>query len=166
MKTRSGSAGFSLVEVAMALGIVSFALIALIGLTNTALRSTAESSKSIDAANAASQIVARWSSTLAWNSRPGTETPTAQPGDFPLSISIPEAGQSVSGSDILINGEGNKESLASGQKFRLEYKIDRSSQTPGMVRLHLRLSWPPQAPVNSAVRSNYEIVTGVLLGSS
>jgi len=150
----------------MALGIVSFVLIALIGLANTAMRSTAESSKSIEAANVASQIVARWRSILEWNSRLGAETPAALPADFPVSISVPPAGQSLSGSNIRINGEGMVEAAAISQKFGLEYEINRSADTPAMVRLHLRLNWPPEAPAGSAGRSSYEIVTGILLGPS
>jgi len=157
------AAGFSLVEVAVALGIVAFVLVVLIGLAGTALRSTGESSKSIEAANAASQIVARWRSILEWNTRPGNATLASQPAGFPVSIDIPQAGQSHSGADIFINGEGDV--VSSDQKFRVDYKVERSDKTPGMVRLYLRLSWPPQAAAASG-RSSYEIVTGILLGTT
>lgn len=167
-RASSGLAGFSLVEIAMALGIVAFVLVALIGLAGTALRSSGESSKSIEAANAASQIVARWRSILEWNSRPGNMTPTSQPADLPIQIAIPNPGNSLSSSPdvILVNGEGEVEGSPSGQKFRVDYEIERPAQTPGMVRLHLRLSWPPQAPAGSTARDSYEIVTGMLLGST
>lgn len=157
----SSRAAFSLVEVTLSLGLAAFVLVALLALASNAFRAAGESSMKLEAATAAAEVATRWRSVLTWNSASDTTTLAEQPMDFPIDVAIPNAGQSVKKSKILVNSQGIEASVEEKQRFQLDYQITRTVQMPMMVQLHLRLSWSILAenPMNS-----YELVTSVLLG--
>lgn len=161
MRGRLQRSAFSLIEVTLALGIASFVLVGLLGLTSVAFRSMSESGAKLEAASAASEVATRWRSVLAWNTAIDRTNAAAAPADFPLPTSLPSIGQTLQGSDVLVSSQGMKTSAKAEQKFRLAYQITRSSLTPTAVQLHLRLSWPAGSPDSPNV---YEVVTSTLLG--
>lgn len=163
MRKKLLARGFSLIEVAIVLAIMSIVLLSLVGLTGTALNTTRESATSLEAAGVATQIISRWKAMLEWNSDPSTTPKATKPPDFPLTINQPPRGVEQKEDNILIDKSGRVSSVLSEQAFNLKYSIFRSTDSPNAVRLYLRLSWPPATGNFTDTRGNYEIVAGAIL---
>ena len=165
VSSRLAVGGFSLIEIVIVLGIASFALVALMGLSSLALNTTQESARNLEAASVASQLALRWTSMVEYNAEPNTTTLAVLPANFPIPITLPDKNVEKTADDIFINDSGLTTSVAADQTFRLKYSIRRSSDNPQMVRIYLRLSWPAQgysAAVDS--RSRYDLISGAILG--
>ncbi len=122
------SAGFSLIEVAIAFGIISFALVVLLALLPMGLSSSREAS----AEEAATELLAATSADLR-NASPGaTETPLFQLPPNPQG----EATEYFSAS-------GAKTTAVVDARFRLTI-AGRANANPGLQVLHVTVSWPPQ----------------------
>lgn len=143
-------------EVVLAIGLVAFALVSILGLFGAGLKDVGESQMKIEAANVAAGILAERLAapevnlassplpTLVWTNLPSSPTNalTAQ-------VEIGSGGQVVS----------------NATRFRLRYRIWKDvSQTTNsrQVRVHLLFSWPPGATRLSAA-NQYELLTSTIL---
>jgi prepilin-type N-terminal cleavage/methylation domain-containing protein len=157
MKKPSIQRGFSLVEVAVALGIVSLILTALLGGIAAASRSTSASSNSQLAATLADEILA----TL-------KNDPAARNtmDDFPIPALSANITTTVS-ANLTINGAGRETTSPRDAAFKLSYTIVPEPNAPtdsplSKIRyVTLDLKWPPQAAAKS--QSMHRITTAVLL---
>ena len=152
--TSRGSAGFSLVEVVMALGICTFVLVALIGLFSTGWKMNRESEDKLQAANLASQIIAQR---------------IISPTNGPAGAAIPPAklgqayGNAYAAADNFVAFDGTLSASVAGAAYRIACNVGTNATTGSKVsQIYLMLTWPPQAdPANAAGR--YETCTYVAL---
>jgi len=125
---RTSSAGFSLIEVAIAFGIISFALVVLLALLPVGLSSSREAS----AEEAATELLAAASADLRNAPPDASETPFFRLPSNPQG----EATEYFS-------ARGAKTATVSDARFRLTI-ASRTNANPGLQVLHVTVSWPPQ----------------------
>ena len=146
-------AAFSLVEVVLALGIFSFALMAIIGLFVVGINTSKESSEQIQAANLASLLIST-----------RRTIPTNVIADFalpPLNTTYSSGGTYVTN----VNGVALDGTLTGPRAYNLFYQIGTNTATgPRLAQVHLLLWWPTTStlPLNNP-GNRYEITTQVAL---
>ncbi len=141
--------GFSLVEVALALGLTSFALLTMLGLFSVGLQDLNDSQRKVEAANALSSIL---------------EARLAAPSkssDLDTIPAIDVQNLPVNGTTY-VSSTGNK-ATAADSRFQLTYEIWPDPDYPKnsatrLVRLHLLLSWPAGVAPAKAVNTS-EVLT-------
>ena len=152
-------AGFSLVEVVLALGVVVFAGFALIALLTLGLKSSSDSKEQLQAATIAEAIC---STRRAAPTQDFTSSPTEP--NFPLPV-LSTSSDNLSSSPIYLTRDGTTTTLASGNaRFGLFYKITAPanyvpSTFPGAATVYLCLYWPAQALATSQTLSHFEVTT-------
>lgn len=140
-RPRLRAAAFSLTEVVLALGLVAFVLVGILGLFTTGLRSVTDSERRIEAANLASALI---------NQR------VAQPNQViagsPLPVielsALPTNAAGSTQSLGFVDGDGKVVSQPGAARFRIVSKVWRDttfSTNSDLVRLQVQLSWPPSA---------------------
>jgi Tfp pilus assembly protein PilV len=151
-----GRRGFSLIEVVIALGICSFAIVAILGMFSVGYRTENEASGEFNAANLASLIIAQ---------RRADPLNTNSSGVNPA---LPALGTASTGSEKV--GWDGQKSTAADAPYLLSYSINTSPNslsgvgTPTNVAVvSLSLSWPAAAKATSKAVSRYEMVTEVQL---
>lgn len=147
------SRAFSLVEVVLALGICAFVLVALLGLFSTGLRASRESEEQVQAANLASLILA---------TRMASPTSDTNLPHFALPANALGKGYGdifgANGAMVGLDGKTN-----STPAYRIICKAGTNSATgPRLAQVHLMLSWPAQAPLQTAA-GRYETLVYVPL---
>lgn len=148
MKTASGSMGFSLVEVVIALGICVFCLVALLGLFSVGMKSRQESAESIEAANLASLLIAQRRAFPVGSNAPA----------FPV---LPSLSESTNNRNAPIYLTGAGEVVAVEQAaFRLLFLVE--TNTLAVSQLSLTLSAPAAADPGRA-RTRFDVLTYVRL---
>jgi type II secretory pathway pseudopilin PulG len=156
--------GFSLVEVVLALGIVSFALVAILGLFSVGLRGTQESEQTIDAANLGAAMLGRRLAS------PTTDLPALAGQNFGLpkipSLELLPTVPSWTHASVLV-GSGGYEAAGTDSAYRLTYDYWRDtnstfSTNSRLVKVHVILSSPPDAPLARA-SSRYEVTASAFL---
>lgn len=138
---------FTLVEVILALGITSFAILTIIGLLSVALRTNGESVGTVQAANAASRILA---------------VRRASPTNvFPGAL-LPSLARTWSATPTTgyVSEDGTPVASLSGASFYVSYEAGTNANTGvNMAGVHLWLGWPPAAKQNAPNR--YEVYSVV-----
>jgi Tfp pilus assembly protein PilV len=139
---------FSLVEVVIALGIISFALVAIVGLFGFGLQTNKGSSEQIQAADVASLIVAT-----------ARVTPTNLPPNFALPFTSPGLNQSMvsnttSATPVYVGLDGMSTNQANAT-YNLRYVAGTNATAPNVAYLYLLLWWPPAAKAPSTNSGNY-----------
>ena len=150
---------FSLAEVVLAIAICSFALIAIMGLFATGLRSSRESQEDIQAANLASTLI---SLRAAFPAGDITNLPNfAIPYKALTNIYGPAYGAGASNNYIGLDGQTTNAAHAA---YGITCMAGTTSTTlPVISQVYLMLTWPPQvSPTNPAV-GRYEVVTDIPL---
>ena len=146
MTRGKGTRAFSLIEVVLALGLCTFALISMVGLLSSGMRVGRDSRQQMQAANIAALLVSvrRHSPT---NNLPNLLLP-------PLNRTL-----SDSPATVWVDAEGNvaKQTEAS---YRLNYQVGTNTVAANVALIHLRLSWPPAADPGKAA-GQYELTTQV-----
>ncbi|MEM9444799.1 MAG: hypothetical protein AAGA18_05540 [Verrucomicrobiota bacterium] len=156
-RAKKKTTGFSLVEIVVALGIMSFSVVAILGLFSLGLDSVGDSEAKLAAANVASELLERWKS-----------DPTRQMEDMPISsiYNIEALSQNPpSSSTVEYIDESGRKTSQQEAKFRLEYRIWNASATEGsaattFVRIQLQLFWPA-ASKTITPNNTYEVMTTV-----
>jgi uncharacterized protein (TIGR02598 family) len=148
---RRGEA-FSLVEVVVALGVVSFALVTMLGLLSVGLNTNKVSSDQIQAANIASLLVAT-----------RRASPTNDGPNF-TTFALPPLNQSYTTNTTAVGLDGTT-STNTSSTYNLYYGVGTSATTgPNLARIYLLIWWPLGAkmPTNNP-SSYYELSTTVSL---
>lgn len=156
--------GFNLVEVVLALGLVSFVLIAILGLFSVGLRGTQESEATINASNLAAVMLGK---RLA---APTNDLPALNGQNFglpkvPAIDSLPTTPSWTRPS--LMIGSGGYEAAGDDRAYRLSYDYWRdTNSTYGsdsrQLKVHIVLSSPPDAALDRAA-TRYEVITSCLM---
>jgi len=139
---------FSMIEVVLALGLVSFALIGMVGLFGVGLKNSRESPDYIQAGNLAASLLSTWG--------------TTNGADFPLPA-LTNVTSVLSNSTpvaISIRGTTLTNGLPNSDSYNLQYRISPGS-TSHLVNVYLLLWWPIGAPTPHP-GSYYEIATEVM----
>jgi uncharacterized protein (TIGR02598 family) len=125
------SRGFSLIEVVLALGVASFALIAVVALLPVGIQSTKDSLEESGAVNVISQVVAdRRASPL-----------TAQSMLYQLPIL--NTAMSATSQSFLVTDYDQLTSTASQAQYRVDYRIvPPVTGSLDSYQMWLRVSWP------------------------
>jgi len=148
MKPKVNTPAFSLVEVVMALGIISFALIAVIGLVTVGLQTNRESAGQIQAANTMSLLMA---------------TARGLPTNPPSGFAIPNLNQAAVTNTVRIAVDGTTNS--GNPSYNLYYIVGTNVITgPKLANVYLCLWWPlaAQKPTNNP-GAYYEVAAQVAL---
>ena len=156
--------GFSLVEVVLALGLVSFVLVAVLGLFSVGLRGTQESDATIDASNLAAEMLGKRLAS------PTNELPALAGKAFglpriPALETLPSA-PTWNRTPVIV-GRGGYEATDADRAYRVTYDYWRDtnatfSPNSRMVKVHIFLSAPPDAPLATA-STRYEVMTSYLV---
>ncbi len=167
-RQRRRRSGFSLVEIVLALGLFSIAILAIIGLMGSAMQQTRDSEEKIQAANLSSVLLTIFKQNLQTQFKTGTAP--AWPDLFPLptSVSATSAG-SFSDPPVAIDSQGrtcdNPDAV-----YALSYVLWEEPQvgTPTaptrVVHCSLQLEWPgPAAVAGHGVQNSYVTTTSFLL---
>lgn len=158
IKSKPSETAFSLVEVVMALGICSFALVAIMGLFTTGLQSSKDSEAQIQAANLVSMLIA---------------TRQASPTNDIANFAIPSARMTnaftnaygASGT-ILTNyltSDGLTTSSASLALYQISCKVGTNAMWPKVAQVYIKLSWPARMNPANAAAGTYETLTYIPL---
>ena len=149
---------FSLIEVVVALGIVTFAGFALIGLLGVGLHNTSDSKMQLQAATIMESIcsVRRAAAT--------NDLSTVQPG-FPLPSLGASAGNITAGTPTWLAWDGSITTASTNARFGFLYNIVAptnysSAPTPGNTSTaYICLYWPPQVSPTNANLGHFEVTT-------
>ncbi len=156
--------GFSLVEVCLALGIVTFALVALVGLLATGLRTNQESAEDVQAANLAAAAIAQR------RAAPTASDPTLLlpplNGAVQSPILITPATQPYRGT-VYLTGDGAVAVGTTDRYYRMDYRLSRDA-SGRLAQVHLSYVTPWQAeprelptatPGGAFAKTRYELTT-------
>lgn len=155
--TLSPSRGFSLIEVVFALGIFSFALIAILGLFTTGLKTTKDSEGSLRAANTASLLVARLKAIP-------TTTNATYLKDLPITSSDLTSAYSPALVEKFIKLDGTETARAADADYKFYYKVGTTPATGSKVaQVYFMLVWPAESRAGNSNAGRYEILTHLAL---
>lgn len=159
-------AGFSLVEVILALGITSFSILTIIGLFGTALNSTSDSEGRIRAANLATLVLSQYQNALNADpsSRPQTGplpedvTATSPPAHFSTPLGLTIDGQEARSLD--------DPDAVCGMSYMVWKSPTLGVNSPyQLINCALRLQWPAAALARNAddTGKSFEITASFLV---
>ena len=137
--------GFSIIEVVIALGICAFVIVAILGMFGGGVRTEADASSELNAANLAELIVSQYRA-----------NPTNNSLNAPLTQTLPTTPQQT---NIGWDGVATNSPTA---PYCLRYRIGMTTNSKvGLVAL--TLSWPAAAPATNKSVSRYDLVTEIPL---
>lgn len=163
---------FSLIEVSIAMGIFGFAIVVILGLMGSALKSTRDSEERIAASNLAATLFARYQSGLQdiadggsgfhWGNFPLPQTPSTVPAG---------AAANWNTTTLYVDAFGNTVGNAEDAAFALKYITTASGLGVGvpptptlrLVRCSLQLQWPPLAAQNGNAVNSYTATTSFVI---
>lgn len=154
------SVAFSLVEVVMALGITSFALMAMLGLFTTGLKSSTESEKQMQAANLASLMLSRRQVAPTNSISNPAGKSFALP---PLNVAY---GKAYNNGNTLTNyvDTGGFITTADKAAFTITCQIGTTPITGDKVaQVYMMLTWPPRADPAGTQVGRYELTSFIPL---
>jgi type II secretory pathway pseudopilin PulG len=154
---RAGIAAFSLVEVVLAIGICSFALIAVLGLFTTGLQSNQKSEQGIQAANLASMLIALRTAS------PTNAMPNLPNFAIPTSAMTNAYANAYSGNSLTnYVGLDGQTTNAAGAAYLISCRAGTNALTgSGLAQVYVMLSWPPQLNPANANAGRYEIIAQI-----
>lgn len=169
---------FSLIEVSIAMGIFGFAIVVILGLMGSALKSTRDSEERIAASNLAATLLARYqgalqneadgggSSGFSWSNFPLPETPDT---------AVLGAPENWNSKKIYVDGLGNTVSGPNDDDaaFALNYIATQSGIGTGIeplptlrvVRCSVQLQWPPRAADAGKAVNSYTATTSFVISA-
>lgn len=149
---RSHRKAFSLIEIVLALGIISFALVGIMGLFPVAMKSAQESQRETRAAQIAMQIFSDLRSTSGTNALLAINT-NILTTQLRINLTGPSSNVISYGQDGLPLGSGTTD----GAIFLGEIIVTPNSPMSGISRIQTTIETPAAAP--TASRSKFTFVT-------
>jgi Tfp pilus assembly protein PilV len=141
---------FSLVEVVIALGLFTFAIMGIVGLFAVGINAGKESGEQVQAANLASLLIS---------------TRRALPTKVITNFALPPLNVAYSSNGLSVMGVASDGTTTAPADYNLYYQAGTNAVTgPHLAQVHLMLWWPAtlsNPPVNPANR--YELTTQVAL---
>lgn len=146
------SRAFSLVEVAVALGIVAVCVTALVGLFSMGINANRESTVELQAAHLGQSIISTLRTT-------GTNNLGAS---FPIPPLTVGASGSTASATVKLDIDGKITTSSSQACYGLSYELDSpASGERKPFKLHLCIFWPAQASSAKMAAGRYELVTSL-----
>lgn len=147
---RRDVAGFSLVEVVMALGLFAFCIVAIVGLLGVGLTSTRSVANESTAISLAQSIYG------AWQVQSARDEPLTVAGLF---SNLPPLTQASSNS-FYFDSSGLQVPVAQGAAVEMIYLVSLEEPVPGASaqRLDLTFRWPAAAGTNAAQTRSFTYV--------
>lgn len=145
------SSAFSLIEVVMALGVFSFAVVGIGGLFFVGIDTNKQSSDQIQAANVASLLI---------STRRAITTGTI------ANFALPPLNIATSGTGAYVMGVANDGTTTGTPAYNLFYQVTANTGIgPHLAQVYLMLWWPPASPTppTNNPDSRYELTTQVAL---
>lgn len=149
-------AGFSLIEVVLALGLASFVLVSILGLFGSGLKGVGESEARIEAANAAAGILGQ---------RLAIPVGTLPDSPLPALILSNLPGASTNALEGRVQVDSTGALVPEGGRFGLTYRIWRDvslSTNSRQVKVHLLLTWPAGASAGDT-GNQYDLLSSVFV---
>lgn len=167
---------FSLIEVCVAMGIFAFAIVVILGLMGSAMKSTRDSEERIAAANLAALISARYQSVLQDEANGGTGSSSFQWSDFPLpqvpttttGTASPDWNPNLAYVDAFGNKVGSDDAVFAVKFISTASGIgDGNAPTPQfmLVKCALQFQWPVAAATNGKPVNTYTSITSFVVAS-
>lgn len=156
-KALRASLGFSLVEVTLALGVMSFVLVAFAGMLLVGENSGRDSMRRLGAAHSASQLFAQRRAIPAVSNMPVSATNS----DAILPAIKTDEPETLTGT-VYLDENNEKQSNFADALYRVDYRI-QTAPAGRVAALRLRYSWPPGAQTGAAPDGKFEITTAILV---
>jgi type II secretory pathway pseudopilin PulG len=142
---------FSLIEVVLALAVMTFALVAVVGLFSVGLRTNKESSDQLQATDIASLLIA---------------SRRAQPTGVLTNFALPPLNVALTSNSVPVNLalDGTIAPTAAAAPFKLNYIVG-TSDNPKVANVYLLLWWPGSAakPPTNSPGGYYQLATQIAL---
>lgn len=149
--------GFSLVEVTLALGIVTMAILSTLGLLTVGLQLNRDSVARTEAASVAREVVTDLQMLTDWDS------PSPRLGITPNSAGTTPSTFYVTPDGSLLSAASASDQQKTTAAYRVDVAFASASGSPRAV--HVVLSWPPNSPESGLwpgpASSIYEAVTSL-----
>ncbi len=152
-RSRYSTEAFSLVEVALALGIAAFCFVCILALLGAGLTTSQSSSTQTVAANLMTAIASDLRSTPNPVPAGGTSTNSLIYG-----IAVPATGGSTTSQTFYIAENGQTNGTAAGARYQLNTWSIPATTTRQETVVRLFLTWPAQAPYTNAAGSMEAVV--------
>lgn len=147
--------GFTLAEIAVALGIFSFALVSMMGMLSVGLKNTRKATVQTSASNVLSGIVSDIkASSISLSSSAGTDTQNYTSPKLGISAVLDKKKNTVTGSitpsmPMYISESGSQVSTSSPEVLQKVYSVQITPGADGVPALRVRVEWPANRPQNS-----------------
>ncbi|CAN5593677.1 hypothetical protein BH09VER1_BH09VER1_41350 [soil metagenome] len=145
------AAGFSLIEIVLALGIISFAIVAIMGMFPVALRSAQESQRETRAALIAQQIYGDLAAST------NTTNRVVSVGTNLVTVNLATSSTTTIAYDVT-GATLNSTNLANAI-FAADVLVSPDIPFTGLSQVQTTVYTPPAAAVNAVGRSSYVFVT-------
>jgi len=157
------AAGFSLVEIVMALGIFSFVVVTVLGTMAVALNSTRDSEMKLRAAHVGTSIIGAVKANPSYGATVANfPLPDLTDSKSDLQTKGTAEGGTATGSPIYIDLQGRTVASGSAAAFQLSWRLTQDQDMPQLVYCYLQMSWPPGAAAGAATGS-HKVASSILL---
>jgi uncharacterized protein (TIGR02598 family) len=145
-RARNGHSGFTLIEIALAMAIFSFALVSMLGLLSVGLKNSRKASIQIAAANILSAIAADIQGAVIENSNDGGYVATTRKLKIKASV-LANGSTQITYPAPLIVDEACTPVKALGDTGLLKtFKVNLSAAAPGLAAVKVQIRWPANIP--------------------
>ena len=144
--TRCGDGGFTLVEIALAMAIFSFALVSILGLLSVGLKNSRRASIQIAAANILSTIAADIQGAQISNVANGEYTATSQKLKIKAIVASTGATQITYPEPLVVDEACSPVTPADNQGLVKTFRVTLSAADPSVRAVRVQIRWPSTTP--------------------
>ena len=147
--TRRGDGGFTLVEIALAMAIFSFALVSMLGLLSVGLKNSRKASIQIAAANILSTIAADIQGAQISNVSNGEYTATSQKLKIKAMVPAIGAAQITYPEPLVVDEACSPVTPADNSGLVKTFRVTLSAAEPSVRAIRVQIRWPSTTPENA-----------------
>ena len=144
--TRCGDGGFTLVEIALAMAIFSFALVSMLGLLSVGLKNSRKASIQIAAANILSTIAADLQGAQISNVANGEYTATSQKLKIKAIVASTGATQITYPEPLVVDEACSPVNPTDSQGLVKTFRVTLSAAEPSVRAVRVQIRWPSTTP--------------------
>jgi uncharacterized protein (TIGR02598 family) len=141
-----GAGGFTLVEIALAMAIFSFALVSMLGLLSVGLKNSRKASIQIAAANVLSTIAADLQSSQISNVSNGEYTATSQKLKIKALVMANGATQITYPAPLIVDEACTPVNPSDSQGLVKTFRVILSAAEPSVRAVRVQIQWPSTTP--------------------
>lgn len=143
---RFRSSGFTLIEIALAMAIFSFALVSMLGLLSVGLKNSRKASIQIAAANILSAIAADIQGAEISNSNNGEYVATTRKLKIKASVFANGSTQVTYPQPLIVDEACTPVSALANTGLLKTFKVNLSAAAPGVAAVKVQIRWPANIP--------------------